>query len=167
MKVFLGLLVGSICLAVATHADAIPTAYYNPTTGHIFLENDFGNLAIVNLESLSGRLNGMPNHFYFGPVVDEAPYYLTYFGVPATNTGDPPELSHLHDLGPVVLDGGSVGDIRLYYLGTLAIGFLDGKVVQIPEPTSIFLTSTVGLFWLFMNRAMTPRKSHCTSYRDA
>jgi hypothetical protein len=160
MKTLPRFLVGVACLTSSAPCYAVPTAYYNPSTGNVYLQNDLGfSLAIVNFESPSGRLNGVPNVFPgIGPVVDEAPYFLAYFGVGSTSANHPPDLSDLYDLGRVVLDGGPVGDLRLKYLGALGLGFLDGVVLQIPEPTSIILACVAGVSGTFLSRRFESRR---------
>jgi hypothetical protein len=157
MKTLPRFLVGVACLTSSAPCYAVPTAYYNPSTGNIFLQTE-RSLLYATLESLSGRLNGVPNNLPGSEAfVEELPYFLTYFAVGPTSMNHPPDLSQLYDLGRIVLDGDPVGDIRLYY-ADVGVGSHEGLVVQIPEPTSIILACVAGVSGTFLTRRFESRR---------
>src|SRR5690606_3856637 len=101
-----------------------------------------GSLLLIQLESPSGRLNGMRNDLP-GTTEDfsDAPNFLVYFGVPPTNADHPPRFDQLYDLGSVVTDGGPAGDLALRFWPSLTSDLIPGQVVEIPEPSALVMAS--------------------------
>ena len=94
---------------IVSVAQATPTAYYDPTTGSVYLQIDRpGVTPVVLLKSVSGRLTGAPNHLTGIPEdFGDAPFVLAYFDVPQNFVVPRPYLNPLYELGRIVKDGGS------------------------------------------------------------
>ena len=137
MRKILALIAAVTVVAAANVASAVPTAYYNPANGSIFLSNDTGAaLAVANLKSPSGKFTGealaipgTTNDF------GDKPNFLVYFGLPTTTS----EPSSWAKVGAAVQGGGPVGDIAFSYFTSFAPGQVEqtGLVVEIPEPATI------------------------------
>lgn len=122
-------------------AHAVPTAFYNPANGSIYLANDTGApLALVGIKSPSGRLTGVPLSIP-GTTMDPAdmPFVLAYLSLPPS-TSDPHSWSKV---GTLIPGGGYRGDLEITYLASFAPGQTEKKFVffAIPEPTSLAMAS--------------------------
>jgi len=137
MRKIFALIAAVTVVAAANVASAVPTAYYNPANGAIFLSNDTGlELAVANLKSPSGKFNG-ENLAIPGTTNDfgDKPNFLVYFGLDTTTS----EPSSWWKVGNAVQGGGPIGDIAFSFFTSFVSGQVEqnGLVVQVPEPTTI------------------------------
>jgi hypothetical protein len=129
-------------------ANAAPTAFYDRSSGNIYLQNDLPQyLVAVTIGSASGRLSGEPIMRPFPPTVDatDAPFFISVLTVLPTETYSGSNLDALINLGEIVPDHEAAGDLTFRYWPNHHFDFL-GQVITVPEQmgaTSILLAVLV------------------------
>lgn len=137
MRKILALIVAATVLGAAGSAMAVPTAFYNPATGGIFMKNDTGApLGAFALISAGGKVKTDAGAFAAvgGATFDpgDLPGGFTYLTFPATNTDF--GLS----IGNVITPGTPSSDLSSIYYVNLSTGVQSqGAIVEIPEPATI------------------------------
>ena len=137
MRKILALIVAATVVGAAGSALAVPTAFYNPGTGGIYMKNDTG-AALGAFAVISAGSNVKTDGGLFAPVggaqfdPGDLPGGFTYLTFPATNT----EFGL--SIGNVITPGTPVSDLSSIYYVNLSTGVQSqGLVVEIPEPATI------------------------------
>lgn len=137
MRKLLALIVAATVVGAAGSAMAVPTAFYNPATGGIFMKNDtgaaLGAFAVLSAGGnvkTDGGLFSAVNGATFDP--GDLPAGFTYLTFPATATDF--GLS----IGNVITPGTPTADLSSIYYVNLSTGVQSqGLIVEIPEPATI------------------------------
>jgi len=121
-----------VTLVIPATASGEPIAFYNPADGNVKILNDWGqpldNAAILSASGALGDASDLlpvPNAWRDD---SELPFAYFYLHFP----------SGLYDTGNAVAIGTPVSDLEFYWrIGTPPV--FKGRVVEIPEPTSLLL----------------------------
>ncbi len=134
-------------LFFADSVQGSPRAYYNPLTGNVTFANDLPYaIPAASLLSQTGSLTSASNMESIpGAIKDdtEFPWAYSYLFLPPG----------LHDTGNTVTVGTSITDLEFEYYYDLGPS-QQGAVIEIPEPSSLVLTS------LFLLGARRLRQKH-------
>lgn len=141
-------LVTAFALALLPWAEvghALPTAYYNPATGGIYLKNDTGGkLSVVAIysETINNVARTDPSLYATipGAIFDSAdlPYGFTYLNFPRTDG-----LARGIHIGDVIATGIPTSALTgVWYPGSLFTGLpFQLTITEIPEPTALALST--------------------------
>lgn len=146
-------ILGAILLA--SHAQAVPTAYYNPANGHIQLANDVSALAAVALKSSTEQFSTSTAAYAEVPgalvVLDEVPAYVAYVPFP---TGS-------FSLGNIVTPGTPISDLSGQYFFQLLDGDFRVTFIAVPEPSAATLVGVTAIALGMQRRKKKPRGEPC------